>query len=183
MDNEIGIFINSTDSNIIIRYIIPDGIDPNIGTPEIPDTPILIQALTVCDYASALKLIQELNADVNIKESSLSEMAEYKPSNSTPLMTLVAGITENYALEGLNILHLLLEKKANINDQDVMGFTALHLLVNNNKITANTKSAWIDILLKHGADRNIEMAKHGTPKSLAKLIKLDIIQPEVYEKL
>jgi len=64
-----------------------------------------------------------------------------------------------------------------------MGFTTLHLLINNNKIEASTKLSILELLLKYGADNQLSMPKYGTPKDLAKLIELDTIQPEIYAKL
>jgi hypothetical protein len=176
------------------RYEIPDNVNPNTGSKAFPETPILIQVLLAGDYSSAIKLLNNSKIDVNVKCTTISKMGENKPSHSTGLMVLVHHITEdsvNTTLplfsksldDALKILHLLLEKGANVNAQDCMGFTALHLLVNNSRIDVKTKSAWIDILLKAGADKTIEMSKYGTAKSLAKLINLDTIQPEVYAKL
>lgn len=179
------------------RYEIPAGIDPNRGSKLIPDIPILIQVLTIGDYNSALKLITEFDADVNIISTSISEMGGNKPANHTPLTTLVGTLKEDNAQQtnpilkmfspgvdiAIKVLNLLLEKGANVNHQDCMGFTALHLLINNNKIKVNTKLLILELLLKYGADITIEMPKYGTAKSLAKMISLDTIQPEIYAKL
>lgn len=93
------------------------------------------------------------------------------------------GLFSSTINEAMKVLNLLLERGANVNDQDCMGFTALHLLVNNNNISYSRKSTLVDLLLMRGADKTIEMPKYGTSKSLAKLISLDTIQPDVYAKL
>jgi ankyrin repeat protein len=179
------------------RYDIPEGIDPNRGSKLLPNTPLLIQVITIGDYNSALKLITEFDADVNVTSTEISQIGGNKPSNHTPLTTLIGTLKEisnqhtNSMLEmflprvdtAIKVLNLLLEKGANVNHQDCMGFTALHLLINNNKIEANTKLMILELLLKYGADKTIEMPKYGTAKDLAKLIELDTIQPEIYVKL
>lgn len=178
-------------------YDIPDGIDPNRGSKACPEIPILIQVLVSGDYKSALRLIRDMNADVNVKSMMISKMGGNKPAHSTPLMALIHQINEDNSKqtnsllglfsfgmdEAMTVLNLLLERGANVNDQDCMGFTALHLLVNNSNISYSTKSKIVDLLLMRGADKTIEMPKYGTSKSLAKLISLDTIQPEVYNKL
>jgi len=167
-----------------IFFQIPNDIEnPNGGTKLFPEAPLLITVIAVGDYDSALQLLAHPKIKVNLPAWRLSAMCGNKPSNMTALIAAVGHARSSEIEQTLMVIKRLLELGADTNQRCTDGFSALHVAVNNNRITEAQKKEIIELLLSHEARLDLVWGKHGTPRDLALRLELDRIQPRIVDLL
>jgi|GEM_PF-1030611 len=154
-DAEVKTFMDAArrGNNREIKELLDKGIDPNV-VDDYGDS--ALANACAYKYASTVKLLLESGADPNICGDL---------NLSTALMTAV---TFNQKA----ITNLLLEHKANINQKDKKGSTALHRACMNDK-------EMISILLQNGADIDAQINDGTTP--LMSAVEAD--KPEIVKLL
>lgn len=147
----------------IVKLLVANGADLNQETtPRIP----LVNVAAEVDNTDVLQYLLDHGADINATGTSIrAEFSREPPRDRTPLMVAIAH--HSPAKGPSAAVKFLIEKGADLNAQDALGWTAIMLAA------ARGDLASVNALIEGGADVNIRSTDGRSPLDRARELSQD----------